>query len=94
MLSTKDGPPVADLTLYRSLAGALQYLTLTWLMPFNKFAYICMTLVSLILLSSNVLCGISKALWSMVVLSLTAGRMICSSGGAWGQIREGGGEGG
>lgn len=28
-LSTHNGPPVADPTLYRSLAGALQYLTLT-----------------------------------------------------------------
>ena len=29
-LSAHDGPPIADPTLYRSLAGALQYLTLTW----------------------------------------------------------------
>ncbi|KAK1607717.1 hypothetical protein QYE76_031390 [Lolium multiflorum] len=28
-LSATEGPPVADLSLYRSLAGALQYLTLT-----------------------------------------------------------------
>lgn len=28
-LSAWDGPPVADSTKYRSLAGALQYLTLT-----------------------------------------------------------------
>ena len=28
-LSSQDGPPVANPTLYRSLAGALQYLTLT-----------------------------------------------------------------
>jgi hypothetical protein len=28
-LSASDGAPVADASLYRSLAGALQYLTLT-----------------------------------------------------------------
>jgi hypothetical protein len=28
-LSAEDGPPVADPSQYRSLAGALQYLTLT-----------------------------------------------------------------
>jgi hypothetical protein len=29
MLSAQDGPPVDDPTPYRSLTGALQYLTLT-----------------------------------------------------------------
>ena len=29
-LSAQDGPPVVDPTLYHGLAGALQYLTLTW----------------------------------------------------------------
>ena len=51
----------------------------TLLMPSNKFACICMTPVSPILLSSNAFCDISKAPWSTVLLSLAAGRMIWSS---------------
>ena len=49
------------------------------LMPFNKFACICMTPMSPILLSSNAFCNISKAPWSTVLLFLAASHMIWSS---------------
>jgi hypothetical protein len=47
-----DGPPAADATDYRALAGALQWLTFTRqisLMPCSRFVYICTILVSPIL---------------------------------------------
>jgi hypothetical protein len=41
-LSAQDGPPVADPTLYRSLAGALQYMTLTRLDIAHAVQQVCL----------------------------------------------------
>ncbi|GJW99415.1 ribonuclease H-like domain-containing protein [Tanacetum coccineum] len=58
-----DGDPVSDPTLYRSLAGALQYLTFTRpdifpLYAVQQFVLTCMILESLISLLSSASCAI------------------------------------
>ena len=52
-VAAAEGGPVSDATDFRSLAGALQYLTFTrpiLHMLFSRFAFTCMTLESLTLL--------------------------------------------
>ena len=62
---SSDGETFSDPTLYRSLTGALQYLTLTRLnypMLYNKHVFLCMILVSHIIIMSNESFGMSKEL--------------------------------
>lgn len=66
-----EGDPYPDPTLYRSITGALQYMTLTRpeiTYAASKPVCICMTLVSLTSTMSNVSCIISRVLSIMVFL--------------------------
>ncbi|GKF48400.1 ribonuclease H-like domain-containing protein, partial [Tanacetum coccineum] len=64
-----EGVPVQDPTLYRNLAGGyniLHLLVQICLMPFSRFAFICIIRGSLTLLLSSVSCDMFEGLWTLV----------------------------
>ncbi|GJW22143.1 ribonuclease H-like domain-containing protein [Tanacetum coccineum] len=62
-----DGVPVQDPTLYRSGGYSILHLHVhIWLMPFSRFAFICMIRGNLTLMLSSISCDMFEGLWILV----------------------------